>query len=172
MKIEYDFKMSPLTAEDGGGFFAEVPAMPGCIAAGKTIEETLNVLQEAIESWKMGVEALGGAIPKPIFYQNEQLPSGRFSVRIPKTLHRDLIEISKKENESLNALVCYYLTQAVAGNLLESQVNEICQVAKQQITTKVDELHGVWKEVSFVPAFPRKPIIGSSKVESLLSRAG
>ena len=32
-----------------GGFWAEVPAIPGCATQGETIEELLNNLKEAIE---------------------------------------------------------------------------------------------------------------------------
>jgi predicted RNase H-like HicB family nuclease len=32
-----------------GGYWAEVPAIPGCASQGETMEELLNNLQEAIE---------------------------------------------------------------------------------------------------------------------------
>ena len=32
-----------------GGYWAEVPAIPGCASEGETMEELLNNLQEAIE---------------------------------------------------------------------------------------------------------------------------
>jgi predicted RNase H-like HicB family nuclease len=34
-----------------GGFWAEVPALPGCATEGETIEELLENLKEAIEGW-------------------------------------------------------------------------------------------------------------------------
>ena len=34
-----------------GGYWAEVPALPGCITEGDTMEEILNNLQDAIEGW-------------------------------------------------------------------------------------------------------------------------
>jgi predicted RNase H-like HicB family nuclease len=34
-----------------GGFWAEVPAMPGCVTQGETLEEVTNNLREAIEGW-------------------------------------------------------------------------------------------------------------------------
>ncbi|HID26774.1 MAG TPA: type II toxin-antitoxin system HicB family antitoxin [Methanosarcinales archaeon] len=33
-----------------GGFWAEVPALPGCYSQGETIEETMENIKEAIES--------------------------------------------------------------------------------------------------------------------------
>ena len=34
-----------------GGYWAEVPALPGCMTQGETKEELLKNLREAIEGW-------------------------------------------------------------------------------------------------------------------------
>lgn len=34
-----------------GGYWAEVPALPGCITEGDTLEELENNLKDAIEGW-------------------------------------------------------------------------------------------------------------------------
>lgn len=34
-----------------GGFWAEVPALPGCITEGDTLEEVTDNLKDAIEGW-------------------------------------------------------------------------------------------------------------------------
>jgi predicted RNase H-like HicB family nuclease len=34
-----------------GGYWAEVPALPGCITEGDTMEELINNLQDAIQGW-------------------------------------------------------------------------------------------------------------------------
>jgi predicted RNase H-like HicB family nuclease len=34
-----------------GGYWAEVPALPGCITEGDTMEELLTNLKDAIEGW-------------------------------------------------------------------------------------------------------------------------
>jgi predicted RNase H-like HicB family nuclease len=34
-----------------GGFWAEVPALPGCVSQGETMEELLANIREAIEAW-------------------------------------------------------------------------------------------------------------------------
>jgi predicted RNase H-like HicB family nuclease len=36
---------------DEGGFWAEVPALPGCVTQGETMEELQTNLHEAIEGW-------------------------------------------------------------------------------------------------------------------------
>ena len=44
-----------------GGFWAEVPAIPGCVSQGETMEELLANLREAIE----GCLAIDVAPPQP-----------------------------------------------------------------------------------------------------------
>jgi predicted RNase H-like HicB family nuclease len=34
-----------------GGYWAEVPALPGCVTQGETLEEIESNLREAIEGW-------------------------------------------------------------------------------------------------------------------------
>ncbi len=34
-----------------GGFWAEVPALPGCVSQGETMEEICENIREAIELW-------------------------------------------------------------------------------------------------------------------------
>jgi predicted RNase H-like HicB family nuclease len=36
---------------EGGGYWAEVPALPGCITEGDSLEEVITNLQDAITGW-------------------------------------------------------------------------------------------------------------------------
>lgn len=38
-------------AADEGGFWANVPALPGCVSQGETVEEVRTNVREAIEGW-------------------------------------------------------------------------------------------------------------------------
>jgi predicted RNase H-like HicB family nuclease len=40
------------SAEEGG-FWAEVPALPGCVSQGETMDELRSNVREAIEGWLM-----------------------------------------------------------------------------------------------------------------------
>ena len=40
-----------------GGFWAEVPALPGCVTQGETIEEIRKHLREAIEGYLKAVRS-------------------------------------------------------------------------------------------------------------------
>ena len=45
-----------------GGFWAEVPALPGCVTQGETLEELHANIREAIEGW-LSVENLNKRMP-------------------------------------------------------------------------------------------------------------
>ncbi len=47
------------------GYGAHVPDLPGCIAAGETREEVLNLIKEAIEFHIEGLRQNGEQIPQP-----------------------------------------------------------------------------------------------------------
>ncbi len=47
------------------GFSAHVPDLPGCVAAGETKEETLQLIREAIVFHIEGMRLNGESIPRP-----------------------------------------------------------------------------------------------------------
>ncbi len=59
--MEYTIILQP--AEEGG-YWAEVPALPGCFSQGETVEETIQNIKEAIESHLIALKAEGRQPPK------------------------------------------------------------------------------------------------------------
>jgi antitoxin HicB len=64
-RLEYPVLVEPLPPEEGGGFFATVPDLPGCMSDGETPEEALRAVQDAIREWIEEARALGRDVPKP-----------------------------------------------------------------------------------------------------------
>ena len=64
-RLEYSVLVEPLSPEDGGGFLATVPDLPGCMSDGETPEEAIRNVQGAIEAWLEAARDLGHEIPKP-----------------------------------------------------------------------------------------------------------
>ncbi len=55
-------KLHVVVEQDEGGYFvAEVPALPGCLSQGKTREEALANIKEAIEGWLEVMESKSDA---------------------------------------------------------------------------------------------------------------
>jgi predicted RNase H-like HicB family nuclease len=40
-----------------GGYWAEVPALPGCVSQGETVNELRSNIREAIEGWLLAEDA-------------------------------------------------------------------------------------------------------------------
>ena len=65
IKPEYPVVLRPLTAEDGGGWIALVPDLPGCMSDGQSAFEALQNVEAAVEEWKDAARQIGRAIPNP-----------------------------------------------------------------------------------------------------------
>jgi len=61
---------------DEGGYWVEVPSLPGCLSQGETIDEAINNIKEAIELHIQGLRDEGQEIPK-----EEDLVIGRVEVK-------------------------------------------------------------------------------------------
>ena len=64
-KTEYAVVIEPLSEEDGGGFLATVPDLPGCTSDGDTRVEAARNVEDAIACWIEEAKALGRAVPEP-----------------------------------------------------------------------------------------------------------
>jgi len=60
----YDIVVMPLSEEDGGGYAAFVPDLPGCMSDGDTRAEAVNNVEDAINEWIATQEERGLPIPK------------------------------------------------------------------------------------------------------------
>jgi antitoxin HicB len=63
--LDYPVVIEPLPAEDGGGFLATVPDLPGCMSDGETPEEALANVRDAVAAWIEEAQALGRVVPTP-----------------------------------------------------------------------------------------------------------
>ena len=55
-----------LDKDEDGVYVATVPALPGCISDGRTVEEALSNVREAIQGFIEDMKADGEPIPKDI----------------------------------------------------------------------------------------------------------
>jgi antitoxin HicB len=62
---EYPVVIEPLPQEDGGGFLATVPDLPGCMSDGETREEAARNVSDAIRAWIEEAKNLGRPVPEP-----------------------------------------------------------------------------------------------------------
>lgn len=96
--------------EGNAGWVAEVEDLPGCIAQGRTADEAIERLQDAMISWLSVALEDEKEIPEP---REIDSFSGRFVLRIPHSLHAELAHQAEREGTSLNQFVTAALAAAV-----------------------------------------------------------
>ncbi len=103
------YPVTVVPSEDGG-FVAHIKDLPGCITQGDSLEEAMAMIDDAREVWLRGNYAEDNPIPEP---RSTEGYSGKFVVRTPKSLHRDLAERAAEEGVSLNQFVVSLLASRV-----------------------------------------------------------
>lgn len=108
MKLPYNYIVQHIVDESGSYYYAHVLEFDGCQTTGETFEEAYKNLKEAMEGWIETKLEGGFEIPLPIGFKDF---SGKFIVRIPKTLHYRLSVEAEKEGVSLNQYALYKLSK-------------------------------------------------------------
>ena len=93
-----------------GGYVVELEDLPGCISQGETLKEALEMIGEAKQLWLEVAYEDGLDIPLP---RSEEQYSGKFNVRLPRSLHRKLDNLAVREGVSLNQYLVNTLSHAV-----------------------------------------------------------
>jgi predicted RNase H-like HicB family nuclease len=65
MSSSYEIRIKPLPPEEGGGFLAWVPDLPGCMSDGWTPAEAVENATAAIDEWIGEAVRLNRAVPAP-----------------------------------------------------------------------------------------------------------
>lgn len=85
-----------------GGFVVSIPALPGCVTQVEKWQEAYGSIEEVRREWITTAYEDGVEIPLP---KTEKEYSGKFVVRIPKSMHRKLDIRAEDEGVSLNTLL-------------------------------------------------------------------
>lgn len=110
MSLPYRVEIYP--EPDGSGYTAVMPELPGCMTCADTLEELWSMIEEAKRGWlEISLED-GGYVPEPAPVEVEKY-SGKFVVRLPASLHRQLAKRAKQEKTSLNQLVVMLLADSM-----------------------------------------------------------
>jgi predicted RNase H-like HicB family nuclease len=107
LKLPYNIIIRHTVDESGSYYLATVLEFDGCMSDGASYQEAFENIQEAMAGWIETKRANGFPIPPPV--GNEKF-SGKFVVRLPKTLHTRLALEAEKEKVSLNQYVLYKLS--------------------------------------------------------------
>ena len=106
MKLPY--KMEIVEDKEEGGYVVSFPDLPGCLTCGETMETALANASSAKREWLSAALEEGVEIHEP---DSLEAYSGQFKLRMPKTLHRMLVEHSRREGISMNQYCVYLLSR-------------------------------------------------------------
>lgn len=108
LDLPYNYIIQPVNDESGFYFYARVLELDGCQSTGETFEEAYENLKDAMKGWIEAKIEGGYEVPLPVGYDDF---SGKFVVRIPKSLHYKLSVEAEKEGVSLNQYALYKLSR-------------------------------------------------------------
>jgi antitoxin HicB len=121
LELPYTIEVTKDESDEYSGWFARVVELPGCMTQADTFEELSEMIRDAMRAWIESAQEDGESIPLPRSVEDY---SGRFVVRIPKSLHRELVEMAEREGVSLNTFVNVALGKVV-GQTRNPQANEL-----------------------------------------------
>ena len=109
LSTEYPFNV---IADPDGGYVVVFPDLPGCLTQVESLAELPAMVEDAKRAWMTSVFEAGQEIPPPSRPDTEY--SGKFIIRAPRSLHRQLSESAEREGVSLNQYLVMLLARAEA----------------------------------------------------------
>ena len=103
----YHIVIQHLNDESGSYYFAIVREFDGCMSHGDTYTEAFENIHEAMKGWIKTKLENGFTVPDPI---DDNQYSGKFVLRLPKSLHARLAFEAEQEGVSLNQYALYRLS--------------------------------------------------------------
>lgn len=103
--LDYTFHV---IASPDGGYVVRFPDLPGCLSQTDNLDDVPSLANEVRQLWIEAEYEAGRAIPLPTLAPEY---SGKFNLRIPRSLHRKLVESAADDGVSLNQYVTMLLAQ-------------------------------------------------------------
>lgn len=135
LTLNYPIEITKIPDDEGGGYSACIPLLGrnAFISDGETIEEALINLEITKEENFSRMLENGIPIPEPQAQIEEEF-SGKFLVRVPKELHRELVRNSNKNGISMNQYVQYIITKGLSFSTFDEISETYCNKFEQVLT--------------------------------------
>lgn len=175
LEMQYPFQV---IADPDGGYVVVFPDLPGCMTQAETIEEISAMAEDVRRSWISTVYQDGDEVPLPSYPEEY---SGKFVVRLPRSLHRKLAEEAERQGVSLNQHVVTLLSRGDAqaslerqiGDLedrLSSQLEAISEHVDRRLRFPVRDMPSADRRVTMLPG--AKPSTGKNKTDQVALASG
>lgn len=128
LNLNYPITIDKFTDYDGKmKYVAEIPDLPGCSSYGEELEEALKKLEDAKISWIEVSLSRNLEIPEPV---TENEFSGKFLLRIPAKLHKQLSVRASRDSLSLNQFIRSALEKFLEHNLFALRIDNLERLTK------------------------------------------
>ena len=97
----------------------EIEELHGCITQAETLDDLFQAVEDARQLWIKTAYNEGQDIPLP---RDMEEYTGKFIVRIPKSLHRNLVHAARREGVSLNQYVTSLLSAGVTKDTFQKRL--------------------------------------------------
>jgi antitoxin HicB len=125
-----------------GSFVVRYPDLPSCITQVEHLDKALTAAREILEGWLEIALEDGQTIPVP---RSREEYSGKFMVRISKSLHRELVVSANAEGVSLNAYVTSLLAAGEVWHGADHRFEQICETISAVMEQLPPHFEGVPK---------------------------
>lgn len=119
LEQEYPFTVTP---DPEGGFAIAFPDLPGCMTQVSSSKEIGSAADEIRKLWLETAFEHGMDIPLP---RDESAYSGKFVVRVPRRLHRQLAQSAERDEVSLNQYIVSLLAQNDADERVQRRFDAL-----------------------------------------------
>jgi predicted RNase H-like HicB family nuclease len=128
LALEYRFSV---IADPDGGYVIDYPDLPGCTTQIDSLDELVPMAEDVRRGWlETAYEQEGYDIPLPTYLPEY---SGKFNLRLPRSLHRTLAEAAERDGVSLNSYAAELLARGDAQAQLERRLGEIEVLLRRQL---------------------------------------
>ena len=111
LKLDYPFTVRPDLDDDG--YIVEFSDIQYCVGTGDTVEEAINDAMIAKREWIKAALESGMTIPLPSVQNDREEYGGRITLRIPKSLHKMIMDTAKKEGVSANQFLSHLISMGM-----------------------------------------------------------
>lgn len=119
LALEYPFHV---LADPDGGYVISFPDLPGCMTQVERLADVGPMAEEARTLWLETEYEQGHDIPLP---SHPEQYSGKFNLRLPRSLHRSLAEAAEREGVSLNQYAVAVLARGDAQTRVDHRLDKI-----------------------------------------------
>ena len=147
MKLRYEVRI----LKSDTGYFAEIPDLPGCMTFCEEFDQLNEMIEDAKKTWfEMSIED-NLKIPEP---KRDKDSSGKFLLRLPKSLHGKLSNQAEEEGVSLNQHILNLLSEKSSALEIRTEVRKAITDAEKYKKYKLAAFHEGSQVPSSIPPIP------------------